>query len=147
MTSSRVNLKNALNAGYLSNNYSKELENPIAEAECDNSEHHAKMKKGSENCFSYGFSGAIWPHDQSEGAVERDDTRVVRAEAPDALDQHLIHHTHGAQIPAKRQPAKSQSGAEIPIRPRENNPSRINRSSVLLLLHPSPRFQPLGLSP
>ena len=44
---------------------------------------------------SYSLAGAIVPHDQGERPVELDDPLVVRAEAPDALDQHLVDGAHG----------------------------------------------------
>lgn len=46
------------------------------------------------HCNSYSFPGSIWSHDQSQRSVEGDDMSILRAEAPNALDEQLIDDTH-----------------------------------------------------
>lgn len=41
-----------------------------------------------------GLAGPIWADDEGERLEEGDDVLVLRAEAPDALDKHLVHRTH-----------------------------------------------------
>ena len=42
----------------------------------------------------YGFAGAIGADDEGERLEEGDDVLVLRIEAPDAFDQHLVHRAH-----------------------------------------------------
>lgn len=41
-----------------------------------------------------GLAGAVGADDESERLEEGNDVLVLRAEAPDPLDQHLVHRTH-----------------------------------------------------
>lgn len=41
-----------------------------------------------------GLAGAVGADDESERFEEGNDVLVLRAEAPDPLDQHLVHRTH-----------------------------------------------------
>lgn len=41
-----------------------------------------------------GFAGAVGANDEGEGLEEGDDVLVLRIEAPDPLDQHLVHRAH-----------------------------------------------------
>lgn len=47
-----------------------------------------------ESSSTYGLAGTVGADDEGERLEEGDDVLVVRIEAPDPLDQHLVHGAH-----------------------------------------------------
>ena len=42
----------------------------------------------------YSLPGAVGTDDEGQRLEERDNVLILRIEAPDALDEHLVHRTH-----------------------------------------------------
>lgn len=63
----------------------------------------------------YGLAGTIGADDERQGLEERDDVLVLRVEAPDPLDEHLVHGTHPPlplQNSRRRRARERESGKE-----------------------------------
>lgn len=56
------------------------------------------------------LAGAVGADDEGEGLEEGDDVLVVGVEAPDPLDEHLVHRTHLAP----QAPGAAASAASAP---------------------------------
>lgn len=71
-----------------------------------------------------GFAGAVGADDEGQGLEEGDDELVLRVEAPDALDQHLVHRAHlrrrpppaAAAPPTKERPSRPPSLPHEPLK-------------------------------
>ena len=58
----------------------------------------------------YRFASTIHSNNQREGLVELHHDLVVRAEAANALDQHLVHRAHFSKSPSSREVSGAGSG-------------------------------------
>lgn len=56
--------------------------------------HGGRGLVGSGESNTYCLAGAVGADDEGEGPEEGDDVLVVGVEAPDPLDEHLVHRTH-----------------------------------------------------
>jgi hypothetical protein len=72
--------------------------------------------KGRLDWCAYGFAGAVRADDEGEGLEEGDDVLVLRVEAPDPLDQHLVHRAHLA-------PSSDSSPPSSPASVPSNSPA------------------------
>jgi len=63
------------------------------------------------------LAGAVGADDKGQRLEEGDDVLIVRVEAPDALDEHLVHRAHlaprpsGSSSPASGSPPPVGAGA------------------------------------
>jgi len=78
---------------------------------------HRRGLIGSGESNTYRLAGAVGADDKGERLEEGDDVLVVRVEAPDALDEHLVHRAHlaprpsGSSSPASGSPPPVGAGA------------------------------------
>jgi len=61
---------------------------------------HRRGLIGSGESNRYRLAGAVGADDKGQRLEEGDDVLIVRVEAPDALDEHLVHRAHLAPRPS-----------------------------------------------